>query len=124
MGVGWQGGGAGHGKELSFFTLCTSLLFEIQKVGICCFGNWGRDGGRKKKRRGEEGRRNKRERERRKEEEEDRLQTEREMEMQTETEGAASKDVKEREGISVSLAAIVNYHIVVAVWSLSLPDSL
>lgn len=44
--------------------------------------------------------------------------------MQTEMEWAASKDVKEREGISVSLAATVNYHVVVAVWSLRLSDSL
>ena len=49
-----MGKGSGHGKELSFFTLCTSLLFEIQRVGICCFCNWGRGEGREKKRRGEE----------------------------------------------------------------------
>lgn len=104
-----MGKGAGHGKELSFFTLCTSLLFEIQRVGICCFCNWGRDEGREKKRRGEEGRGNKRVRERGMEEGEDRRQTE--------TEGALSKDVKEREGIFVSLAAIANYHMLLLLFS-------
>ena len=98
-----MGKGSGHGKELSFFTLCTFLLFEIQRVGICCFCNWGRVEGRENKRRGEEGRGNKRERERGMEEGEDRRQTE--------TEGALSKDVKEREGTFVSLAAIANYHM-------------
>lgn len=46
------------------------------------------------------------------------MQTERVRKMQTEKEGAVSKDVKERGGgISVSLAAIVNYHMLLLLFS-------
>lgn len=51
-----EDGRVGQRGGLSFVILCTSVLFEIQKMSMYYFCNWTRGGRKKRKRRGREGR--------------------------------------------------------------------